>query len=455
MKIKFINILLCLLAGLSALPVMAQNARDFRATWHDADSVTLQFELSVPDSVATSNYSVYHAPYLYNRLSADTLQFEPVFFRGKKNRAYVERARFFGDADAAVGREPALGDTIVYELTLSTQQYPWLLEGRNCVQMELEKEGCCEVLDLGDAYVGHFAYIPVFTPYQHPVEDFTGKAGELQRTNPVLQHISEYRPYDSSRVLRKEGDMLFVNFPLDKTTLRTDFRNNGPILDTIVSITRQIMADTTSSVKLIQIIGLASAEGSIKHNNWLAGNRALALKNYIQQHVAVPDSLFEVNNGGEGWSELRDQIHDSEFEGRDELLDIIDNTPDANLRERKMKRLMGGRPYQYLKKYILQDQRNSGYLRVYYDYVPDTAATIINNAIEMMNNGQVEQAQTQLQSAKHDPRSLNALGVNAYLQGKEQEAAQYFERAARLGDADAEKNLKQVKAIWNARRDNM
>ena len=64
--------------------------------------------------------------------------------------------------------------------------------------------------------------------------------------------------------------------------VRHDFRNNAPILDTIVSITRQIMADTTSSVKLIQIIGLASAEGSIKHNNWLAGNRALALKNYIQ-----------------------------------------------------------------------------------------------------------------------------------------------------------------------------
>ena len=245
-----------------------------------------------------------------------------------------------------------------------------------------------------------------------------------------------------------------MNFELDKTILRHDFRNNAPILDTIVSITRQIMADTTSSVRLFQIVGLASVEGSIKHNCQLAEGRAEALKKYIQSQVAVPDSLFEVNNGCEGWSELRDQINDTPFEGQKELLEIIDNTPDPNLRERKMKRLMGGRPYKFVKDNILQDQRNSGYLRVYFDYVADTAAATINNAVEMMNKGLVDQAQTQLQSAKRDPRSLNALGVNAYLRGKEQEAAEYFERAARLGNADAEKNLKQVKVIWKAREDN-
>ena len=50
----------------------------------------------------------------------------------------------------------------------------------------------------------------------------------------------------------------------------------------IVSITRQIMADTTSSVRLFQIVGLASVEGSIKHNCQLAEGRAEALKKYIQ-----------------------------------------------------------------------------------------------------------------------------------------------------------------------------
>ena len=439
---------------LIATPVFAQHSHDFKVQWHGKDSVRVEFALSVPTSLATSNYSVFHAPYLSNSIVADTLRLEPVVFRGERNRRYAERARFFGDKAAPVGQEPALNDTIIYALTLPVADYPWLLKGRNAVSMLLEKEGCCEVETLGDAYVGHFAYIPPFIPYYSPVEDNTGKAGELQRTNPVLQHISKYIPYDESRVLRKEGDMLFVNFPLDKTTLLHDFRNNGPILDTIVSITRQIMADTTSSVKLIQIIGLASVEGSIKHNCWLADGRARALMKHIQRHVAVPDSLFEVNNGCEGWSELRDQINDTPFEGQRELLDIIDNTSDPNLRERRIKRLMGGRPYQYLKEHILQDQRNSGYLRVYYDYVPDTAAAIINDALGLMNNKDYAAALQRLLLAKHDPRSFNALGICYYMLGREAEAAEYFERAALLGNPEAAKNLQQVKIIWQARADN-
>ena len=433
---------------------MAQKNYDFKVQWHGTDSVSLQFQLCLPDTLATTDHSVFHAPYLYNRLSGDTLRFEPVTFRGERNRRYTERARYFGNCAAPLGQERALTDTVLYKLTLSTAKHAWLLKGRNCMQMQREMEGCCELTPMNEAYIGHFAYIPTFVPYYQTVEDNTGKAGELQRTNPVLQHISMYKPYDESRVLRKEGDMLYVNFPLDKTTLVHDFRNNGAILDTIVSITRQIMADTTSSVKLIQIIGLASMEGSIKHNFNLAEGRAHALKKYIQTHVSASDFLFEINNGCEGWSELRDQINDTEFEGQKELLEIIDNTPDPNLRERKMKRLMGGRPYKYLKDNILQDQRNSGYLRVYYDYVPDSAARTINSAVTLMKQGEQTKAQEQLQRAKHDPRSLNALGVTHYLLGREQEAVKCFERAVALGNEDAAKNLQQIKVIWQAREDN-
>lgn len=53
----------------------------------------------------------------------------------------------------------------------------------------------------------------------HPVEDNTGKAGVLQQENPLLEHISNYRPYDRTRVLRKEKGALFVHFPVNKSVL--------------------------------------------------------------------------------------------------------------------------------------------------------------------------------------------------------------------------------------------
>ena len=438
-----------LFAVLFTLSGVAQTI-PFQSEWAGKESVTLQFSLSVPDSVAGSDYAVCITPYVSNR--RDTLFLDPVIFRGKRNQKYTERARFYGDAPAPQGDELTLQDRKNYTVTLATREHPWLAEGRIEVEALVEKEGCCEVSDLQGQHYGHFAYIPPFVPKFAPVEDNTGKAGELQKDNPVLEHISQYRPYDSTRILRKEKGMLYVNFPLDKTTLSRDFRNNAATLDRIVEITRDIMADTTSSVKLIQIIGLASAEGSIRHNEWLAGGRATALKKYVQHQLYVPDSLFELCNGGEGWSELRDQINDTEFEGQKELLEVIDNTADANERERKMKRLQGGKPYRYVKEHILQDQRNSGYMRIYYDYVPDTKAKIINRASELIRQEKYAEALPMLQGVSDDPRSWNALGVALYMTGQEAEAIDILRRAAATGNADAQRNVKQFDAVMKARK---
>lgn len=40
--------------------------------------------------------------------------------------------------------------------------------------------------------------------------------------------------------------------------------------------------------------------------------------------MKISDKLFDCANGGEAWTELRDQIADGSFDGRDELLHIID-----------------------------------------------------------------------------------------------------------------------------------
>ena len=135
-------------------------------------------------------------------------------------------------------------------------------------------------------------------------------AEQLQQENPVVQHISNYRPYDRTRILRKEKDALFVHFDQGKSQLNAKYRDNQRVMDRIVDITRQIVTDSTSSVKKIQIIGLASVEGVPASNERLAQNRALVLQKYIQQNVTVPDTLFETVGGGEAWSEFRDLLND-------------------------------------------------------------------------------------------------------------------------------------------------
>lgn len=435
-----------ILAAAGALSAGAQG----KVVAHFADStrLTLSVEVSEPDTAGT-DYSVISMPMLVGQ-GGDTLRLPAAVFRGKRNARLADRDRYFGTKAPATMQEVAAGDTVRLSRTFLRKDMPWMWQGNVAVVAGREKEGCCRVEPLAQAPIGMFRYVPPFVPAIAPVPDNTGKAGELQRSNPVLQHISEYRPYDDTRILRKEKGALYVHFPLDKWTLRREFRDNAPTLDRIVEITRLIMADTTSAVKKIQIIGLASVEGPQKRNLLLGRNRAEALRRYVQDRVPTPDSLYECVNGGEAWTELRSQIEDLQFGGRDELLRIIRTEPDPNRRERLIKRLDGGRPYSYLRTNVLSDQRNSGYLRIYYDYVPDLAARDINRASELIKAGRYAEALALLTPHSADPRSWNALGVARYMTGSRADAIALFRKAAGNGNAQAKRNLEQMEEIKRA-----
>lgn len=292
-----------------------------------------------------------------------------------------------------------------------------------------------------------------FVPIVRTVADNTGRAGQLQQDNPVLEHISQYKPYDRTRILRRDKDALYVHFTAGKADLNGDFRTNASVMDRIVDITRQVMADTTSSVKKIQIVGLASIDGPIAGNETLATQRANVLQSYVQQQVAVPDSLFETVGGGEAWADFRDQL--SELSTTDEAqaaqlrqaLEVIDGESDANVKESKLRKLNNGKTWAYIKEHILADQRNSGYIRIYYDYVPDTNAKVINEASELLTTdcGDCHQeALRLLQGVRDDQRAQNALGVALWLTGSQAEAMDCFRRAAANGNADAAENLRQI-----------
>ena len=286
-----------------------------------------------------------------------------------------------------------------------------------------------------------------------PVPEFKGRAGQLQLENAMVTHVSEYRPYDRTRILRKEKDALFVHFDFGKSKLRTDYRENSTTLDRIVDITRQIMDDSVSHVKKIQLVGLASFEGNPAINERLALKRAMALQHYIQQEVSVPDSLFETIGGGEAWADFRDQLNDLVAEGVEnhidlqKVIEIIDQEQDAKVRERRIKRLDKGRTWAYLKEHVLKDQRNSGFVCIYYDYLPDKTAATINEANELLTTDCSDchhEALRLLQTVRNDERAQNALGVAYWLCGQHEEAMECFRRAAANGNANAQENLRQL-----------
>ena len=291
----------------------------------------------------------------------------------------------------------------------------------------------------------------------HPVADNAGRAGQLRTDNPVLEHISNYRPYDRTRILRRDKGALYVQFPADQSELRHDFAQNASTLDRITDITRQVLADTTSTVKKIQLVGLASIEGPVDNNERLATNRALALQHYLQKQVTTPDSLYDTTGGGEAWADLRDMLSEAVSQPANlpadlvasygKAIEIIDTESNADVREAKLRQLDGGKPWTHIKDDLLPQLRNSGYIRIYYDYVPDQNAAIINSASELLSTDCDDchrQALAMLQQVRNDERAQNALGVAYYLCGQKEKARACFQKAADKGNADARQNLLQL-----------
>ena len=409
----------------------------------------LELNYTITPAKPGSAYSLVITPMLCGL--KDTVRLEPTIIRGTRNaRKYHRDMRLNHKQQTELPyRTAKQADPIVGQMAFDVHNIDWMKEEPLTLCVLTEQEGCCKVETLSVECSDPIRYeapkkVFTFVPALADVADDTGVAGALMKDNPVLEHISKYRPYDSSRILRKEKGMLYVHFPLDKTTLLRDFRDNAPILDRIVDITRQIMADSTSHVVKIQVIGLASVEGPQSRNLQLGKGRAEALKRYVQGRVATPDDLYECVNGGEAWTELRDQISDTDSPYREQLLSIIDNEPNLDRREAKIKALDRGKAFAYLKSNVLSDQRNSGYVRIYYDYVPDAAAATINKASALLRQEKYDEALALLRTVQSDQRAQNALGVALYMTGDKEAGIRCFEAAASNGNAEAIQNLKQL-----------
>lgn len=412
--------------------------------WTDSLALTLQFPLTVSKKEVKKDYCLWFSPALCG--AADTMDLPAVVFQGKRHRKYNVRKAWL---DGRQEWYPAVpkgtpGDTLWYEMRIEVK--PWMRYGHLTLCLNREKEGCCTVDTLDPVCQEPFRYRPPYCPELPLVQPLVYP---LAQENPVLHHLSDYRPYDGTQVLRKEPGALYVYYPVNRYFLDTLYRSNNETLDKIVELTLRVAADTAADVRFIEVIGLASPEGPLDFNIRLAQRRAEALARYIQERTGYPDSLFRLISGGPAWTELRDIVADtdSSWSHRADLLQLIDSISDPVERERSLRRFAGGRAYRELGREALPELRNAGYVRIYYDNAPDRVAIVINRAIGLLNSGYSAEALAMLETVAHDSRSYNALGNACYVNGDPARAIDYLQRAADAGDEAAARNLFLIRRI--------
>ena len=89
------------------------------------------------------------------------------------------------------------------------------------------------------------------------------------------------------------------------------------------------------------------------------------IKEYLQRTYGLDDSLFVLTNAGEQWNEMEMRIFTMDFEGREEVLFIIETESNFDRRERMIKKLHDGETYRYMRDELKPIMRKLGKVTVY------------------------------------------------------------------------------------------
>lgn len=402
--------------------------------WLDARHLQVSVLATASDSQLSTNHRMVLTPVLCGAGGQEKAM-SPMIFSGKRARKYFNRRAVLNKTERDAVHD--LNDTLSYVTVIEAE--PWMRQSELKLVFRREVEDCCDIHPLEAQTMASALYRE---PRLEWVKPILSVAEQIAAQNELLIPNSRYQAFDYSVPLRRMKGALYVHFPVSRSELNPEFRNNKETLARMLDLVKRIEADTLSSVKKIRIVGLASPEGPLPLNMRLSRDRAQVLKDYLCQNgVQLPQNAFELIEGGEAWADLRDVLQESDLENKEELIRIIDETSDLQEREKMLRRHQEA--FAFLTRSVFVDQRNSGYIQVYYDAVADKGAHIINQASELLGKGKSEEALALLLPLQDD-RKWNALGAAYYQNGNREAALEAFRKAVKHHNPGGEENLKTI-----------
>lgn len=168
----------------------------------------------------------------------------------------------------------------------------------------------------------------------------------------VTPHLAYVEPSIEKIKSRDIQAECFLDFAVNKVDIRPNYMNNPKELAKIHDMIDELKSDADVNVKRLDIIGYASPEGTFAGNKRLSEGRAMALRNYLATKYDFSQNQYYILFGGENWEGLLKMLDAVELDGKEEIVDIIRNTPDDRVRKNKLMSFRGGAPYRFLLKNV-------------------------------------------------------------------------------------------------------
>ena len=417
------------------------------------------------------------------------IRFQPVIVTGSERALLTARAQKFDDYEypqhprevLVLNRSNRPGNV---SFTLQTPYQRWMRHSRLVIVEQTL--GCLN---------GTMSYA---NGRDHKI--YAGNPFEFPPPHQPQFRVSYMTPPVDSVKTQAETYSAQLNFPVNRSELLRNFDKNAQILDEADRIIDRIKGDTLLTLRRIMVKGYASPEGT-EWNNWkLSHDRARAFVTYIhwKHNFYEADGITTFVGMGEDWDGLRKAVETSYLPNKEEIIRIIENTPDVNRRKSALKALAGGWTYQVMLRELYPPLRRNEYTLEYeirgfsareaatlirtrphllslnemfmvaslYDHgspefrevfdiavrqFPDSPIAQFNVGVVELENGAYTDAVRRF--VKLDtPEAWNDLGVAYWHLGEYEKSAEAFEKASETGLEDATYNLEQFQR-WDAERD--
>lgn len=314
---------------------------------------------------------------------------------------------------------------------------------------------------------------------------------QIEIPRPFVPKMAYVCPVADSVKTRSLSGRAFIDFPVNKTVIYPEYRNNTVELAKIIGTIDSVRNDKDITVKSLFIKGFASPESPYSNNTRLAKGRTAALKEYVMRLYNFTDDFIKTDFEPEDWAGLRAFVVTSGLEHRNEILALIDSDMEPDAKEHKIKTTYP-QEYRFLLATIYPALRHSDYkidyeIRTFtdieeikrlvkeqpqklsqnefyraaqtyepgsddYNYVFETAVRMfpddpianLNAANSAIARGDLVAAERYLAKSGDVPEADYARGVLAVNKGDRKAAREYMNRAATHGVKQADEALEYL-----------
>lgn len=278
----------------------------------------------------------------------------------------------------------------------------------------------------------------------HPVHNRPTISDIYAQSHPYVRNMARYSTLEGKSAHIPTNPANHVYFAMNSRHLDPAYRNNAATIDSLVAAIATLMGDKNAQVQSIQIVGYTSPDRGDEITPKLGYKRAVALRDRLQHSCNLPDSIFEVADGGKHWHRVYSSLASANNPDSDTLASRLINESDTKKRLAILRNYNNGQQYNEICRDSSHLYRGACCTRIYYHNLSDSSTHHLNNIVAELSTNphpDYESLLDRLKKYADDPRALNLIGIIEHRLHRRSAAAEAFRKAALMGDEQAANNI--------------